>query len=54
MFEKNKWQTCVQRDGLKESVERTYGKTMNKENTWDQKTEIGILEVQWKRFSERK
>ena len=26
MFEKNKWQICVQQERLKESVERTYGK----------------------------
>ena len=36
MFERNKWQICIQQEGLKESMERM----MNKENAWDQKTEI--------------
>ena len=36
-----------QKSVRKENVE----KTMNKENAWDQKIEISIVEVQWKRFS---
>ena len=44
MFERNKWQICIQQEGLKESVERTYGKDDNKENAWNQKTEIGAVE----------
>ena len=26
IFERNKWQTCIQQEGSKESVEKTYGK----------------------------
>ena len=50
MFERNKWQICVQREGSKKSVEEHMKKTINKENAWDQKTKIGIVEVSGKGF----
>ena len=44
MFERNKWQTCIQQEGSKETVKKYMEKKINKENAWDQKTEIGIVE----------
>ena len=44
MFERNKWQICIQQEGSKESVKKHMEKLMNKENVWDQNTEIGIVE----------
>ena len=44
MFERNKWKTCIQREGLKKVWKEHMEKTINKENAWDQKTKIGIVE----------
>ena len=44
MFKRNKWQTCVQQEESKESMEKHIKKTMNKRNTWGQKTKISIVE----------
>ena len=54
MFEKNKQKICVQRKESKENVEKCIEKTINKENTWDQKIEIGIVEGPVEEVSSKK
>ena len=44
MFKRNKWWICVQREGSKGVWKEQMEKTMNKDNAWVQKTEIGTVE----------
>ena len=44
MFERYKWQICIQQEEPKVSVERKYRKNKGAWDAWDQKTEIGIAE----------